>query len=376
MLGAVGVPERVAVVHAPLVHAVVERAVVASVLVDLARIEERVVEARVEDRLHVLARRLDREARELRGPRGARPRGNSVHSARALLGDLGAQVRTRLLGADERHAHLHDELLAVRRERHPAADAVRLRRALVGHLLHALVALRARYARVAAPRGERARELHHEPALEIRKRIGVVRVEAVRVPPRNRTAVRADRDEAVRRRLVRGTSHVVARGVHDHVRIRGALRETDPVDGRAARARVVGDDTAGRDARAPRRHLLARVVERRAARREVAVHRARARHERDLSPVAHPDGRLTRADETQQLRVNLVVAQHAHLREARHGHPLDRAERHARHRHHAAVLRTLALRSDEGIDVVNRLLRRCQRAYGRQRADKRCFHAG
>ena len=375
MLGAVGVPERVAVVHAALVHAVVERAVVASVLVDLARIEERVVEARVEDRLHVLTRRLDREARELRGPRGARPRGDGVHSARALLGDLGAQVRARLLGADERHAHLYDELLAVRRERHPTAHAVRLRRALVRHLLHALIALRARHARVAAPRGERTRELHHEPAAEVRQRVGMVRVEAICVPPRNRTAVRADRDEAVRRRLVRGTSDVVARCVHDHVRIRGAFREADRVDGRAARARVVGDDAAGRDARAPRRHLFARVVEGRAARREVAVHRARARHERDLSPVAHPDRRLARADEAQQLRVNLVVAQRAYLREARHGHPLDRAERHARHRHHAAILRALALSANKGIDVVNRLLRRHQRAQNRQRTEKWCFHA-
>ena len=192
MLGAVGVPERVAVVHAPLVHAVVERAVVASVLVDLARIEERVVEARVEDRLHVLARRLDREARELRGPRGARPRGDGVHRSRAVLGDLAAEVRARLFGTDERHAHLHDKFLAVRGERHPAADAVCLRRTLVRDLLHALVALLARHARVAAPQLKRTRELHHEPAAEVRQGIGVMRVKAVRVPSRHGAAVFSD----------------------------------------------------------------------------------------------------------------------------------------------------------------------------------------
>ena len=119
MLGAVGVPQRIAAVHLAVVYLVVESGVVSSALVDLARIEERMVESRVEDCLHVV-RRVDLDAGEHRLPFALRRR---RHLVERFAADLLLKVGPGLLGGDERKPNL--EFALGRFVREPPSAEVR-----------------------------------------------------------------------------------------------------------------------------------------------------------------------------------------------------------------------------------------------------------
>ena len=91
------------------------------------------------------------------------------------------------------------------------------------------------------------------------------------------------------------------------------------------------------------RHVRRSVQPRYSGRLQVHAH---------LAPIAHPDGRLSRQNEAEQVFVGRIEAQPSYAVRARHRHEVERPERHACVRLHAAVLRPLSLRADQRIDEI------------------------